>query len=95
MWQSDRIVDNSTIANDEFGNIISDTNPGFQPFTFAGGIYDQQTKLTRFGARDYDALTGRWAVKDPILFDGGDHNLYRYVLSNPIDNSDVNGMSPL
>jgi len=43
---------------DEFGNALVDTNPGFQPFGFAGGIYDQHTKLTRFGARDYDASTG-------------------------------------
>lgn len=44
---------------DEFGSITQDTNPGFQPFGSAGGIYDQHTKLTRFGARDYDARTGR------------------------------------
>ena len=25
---------------DEFGNVILDTNPGFQPFGFTGGIYD-------------------------------------------------------
>ena len=53
---------------DEFGRIILDTNPGFQPFGFAGGLYDQDTGLTRFGARDYDAETGRWIAKDPILF---------------------------
>ena len=29
----------------EFGNITQDTNPGFQPFAFAGGISDKQTKL--------------------------------------------------
>ena len=34
------------------GNITSDTNPGFQPFGFAGGLYDTDTGLTRFGARD-------------------------------------------
>jgi len=83
------------IDYDEFGNFTQDTNPGFQPFAFAGGIYDHHTKLTRFGARDYDAHAGRWTSKDPILFDGGDHNLYRYVLNNPIDNSDINGMFPL
>ena len=31
-----------------------DTNPGFQPFGFAGGLYDRGTELTHFGARDYD-----------------------------------------
>jgi RHS repeat-associated protein len=64
---------------DEFGNVTQDTNPGFQPFGFAGGLYDRDTKLTRFGARDYDAETGRWTAKDPIKFDGGDTNLYGYV----------------
>src|SRR5207248_2273835 len=39
---------------DEFGRVTSDTNPGFQPFGFAGGLYDTDTKLTRFGHRDYD-----------------------------------------
>ena len=36
---------------DEFGNVLSDTNPGFQPFGFAGGLYDGDTGLVRFGAR--------------------------------------------
>ena len=32
----------------------------FQPFGFAGGLYDHQTGLIRFGARDYDSEAGRW-----------------------------------
>jgi len=51
---------------DEFGTVILDTNPGFQPFGFAGGIYDRDTGLVRHGARDYDPETGRWTAKDPI-----------------------------
>jgi len=39
--------------------------------------------LTRFGYRDYDASTGKWTAKDPIGFDGGDTNLYGYVLGDP------------
>jgi hypothetical protein len=59
---------------DEFGNVVYDSNPGFQPFGFVeasaidnvmvaeipllfsgtGGLYDSETKLVRFGARDYD-----------------------------------------
>ncbi|MEA3411387.1 MAG: RHS repeat-associated core domain-containing protein, partial [Pseudomonadota bacterium] len=67
------------IDYDEFGNVLRDTHPGFQPFGFAGGIVDQHTGLVRFGARDYDPETGRWTAKDPIRFDGGDSNLYGYV----------------
>jgi len=77
---------------DEFGNVTLDTNPGLQPFGFAGGIYDRDTKLTRFGARDYDAVTGRWTSKDPIRFAGGDTNLYGYVLNDPVNFVDVLGL---
>lgn len=77
---------------DEFGNVIFDDNPGFQLFGFAGGIYDQDTQLTRFGARDYDAETGRWPAKDPIRFVGGDANLYGYVLRDPVNLIDPNGL---
>jgi len=83
------------IDYDVWGNITSDTNPGFQPFGFAGGLYDNQTKLTRFGARDYDAETARWTAKDPILFNGGDTNLYGYVLNDPVNWIDPKGENPL
>ena len=77
---------------DEFGNVISDTSPGFQPFGFAGGLYDQHTKFVHFGARDYDASTGRWTAKDPISFSGGDTNLYGYVLNDPVNMVDPAGL---
>ena len=80
---------------DEFGNIQLDTNPGFQPFGFASGLYDPQTQLIRFGARDYEPQTGRWTVKDPILFAGGDTNLYGYVLNDPMNLSDVTGLDSI
>ena len=79
------------IEYDEFGRVLEDTNPGFQPFGFAGGLYDSDTGLVRFGARDYDAETGRWTSKDPILFDGGDTNLFGYVLNDPINYLDLFG----
>lgn len=74
-----------------WGEIISDTNPGFQPFGFAGCLYDQDTKLCRFGVRDYDPSIGRWLSKDPILFSGGDTNLYGYVLQDPVNWIDPTG----
>jgi RHS repeat-associated protein len=79
---------------DVWGNLIRDSNPGFQPFGFAGGVYDLHTKLVRFGARDYDAETGRWTAKDPILFAGGDTNLYGYVLNDPVNWVDPDGRNP-
>ena len=51
---------------DELGTTTLDTSAGFQAFGFVGGLYDEQAKLVRFGARDYDTEAGRWAAKDPI-----------------------------
>ena len=81
------------INYDEFGNVLYDTNPGFQPFGFAGGLYDEDTKLVRFGFRDYDAHTGRWTQKDPLGFGGGHANLYAYCLNDPINYIDEYGQS--
>ena len=80
------------IEYDDWGNVLFDTNPAFTPFAFAGGIYDQDTKLTRFGARDYDAETGRWTSKDPVRFNGGDTNLFGYVLNDPVKFIDQLGL---
>jgi RHS repeat-associated protein len=80
------------IAYDSFGNVIQDTRPGFQPFGFAGGLYDRDTKLLRFGTRDYDTSVGRWTAKDPILFSGVCTNLYAYVLNDPVNLTDPTGL---
>jgi RHS repeat-associated protein len=80
------------IDYDEFGNTLSNTNPDFQPFAYAGGLYDTQTKLVRFGARDYDASVGRWTMKDPIGFGGGVSNFYEYVVNDPIQFLDPSGL---
>jgi RHS repeat-associated protein len=77
---------------DEFGRVLADSAPGFQPFGFAGGLYDQHTGLVRFGARDYDAETGRWTAKDPILWAGGQANLYVYVGNDPTNRIDPLGL---
>ena len=45
----------------------------------------------RFGARDYDPILGRWMAKDPIRFEGGDTNLYGYVVQNPVNFIDPKG----
>ena len=80
------------IEYDEFGNMMKNSNPEFQPVNYAGGLYDSDTKLIRFGARDYDPTIGRWTTKDPIGFAGGDTNLYAYVGGNPMSYNDPTGL---
>jgi RHS repeat-associated protein len=72
--------------------VLLDTNPGFQAFGFAGGLYDKDTGLVRFGARDYDAEAGRWTDKDPLDFEGGDTNLYGFCGNDPINFTDPSGL---
>ncbi|MBQ0752639.1 MAG: thrombospondin type 3 repeat-containing protein [Gammaproteobacteria bacterium] len=81
-----------TITYDSYGNVISDSNPAFTiPFGYAGGLKDSDTGLIRFGFRDYDPAIGRWTARDPIGLKGG-LNVYGYVLGNPINAVDVNGL---
>ena len=81
------------IDYDSFGNNLDDTDSAFEvPFGFAGGFHDRDTGLVRFGYRDYDPDTGRWTAKDPILFAGGDTDLYGYCLNSPINLVDPFGL---
>jgi RHS repeat-associated protein len=82
-----------TLEYDAFGRVLADSAAGFQPFGFAGGLYDPDTGLVRFGARDYDAVVGRWTKKDPILFSGGETSLYVYCVSDPINLRDHSGLA--
>jgi RHS repeat-associated protein len=79
---------------DEFGRVLADSAPGFQPFGFAGGLYDLDTELIRFGARDYSAETGQWTARDPFGVDGGQLSLYAYVGNDPLNSSDPVGLGP-
>jgi RHS repeat-associated protein len=80
------------IDYDTWGRVILDTNPGFQPFGFAGGLYDYRTGLVRFGARDYDPEVGRWTAHEPLLLSAS--NLYEYAADDPINLYDPEGSAP-
>ncbi len=40
----------------------------------------------------YDPGIGRWLSEDPIGFEAGDSNLYRYVANNPTNHTDPSGL---
>lgn len=84
------------MAYDEFGVVAEMSYKNKMtslPFGFAGGIYDEDTELVRFGARDYDPEIGRWTTKDPIGFAGGDTNLFSYTANDPINWIDPSGLA--
>ncbi|MCC6898872.1 MAG: RHS domain-containing protein [Polyangiaceae bacterium] len=67
----------------------------FVPFGFAGGMFDHETGLTRFGARDYDPVAGRWTAKDPVGLEASGTNLFGYALLDPVNRKDLTGADPL
>jgi RHS repeat-associated protein len=79
------------IEYDEFGRVLTDSAPGMQPFGFAGGLYDAETKLVRFGARDYASHVGRWIARDPVRFAGEEVNVHVYAENDCVNLVDAAG----
>jgi RHS repeat-associated protein len=82
------------VRYDAFGAVIADSAPAFElPVGFAGGVADPATGLILFGLRDYEPASGRWVARDPILFDGGQGNLYAYAGNDPVGRRDPVGLA--
>lgn len=64
-----------------------------QPFRFTGREYDPETGLSHYRSRAYDPSTSRFLQEDPIWFEAGDLNVYRYVWSWPANWTDPSGMA--
>jgi RHS repeat-associated protein len=91
MNSSSNIIDH--VDYDAYGNTVYEMSPSAGGrFKYAGGELDSETGLYHFGARYYDAVTGRWLREDPKGFAAGDSNLYRYVGNSPTDGTDPSGM---
>jgi RHS repeat-associated protein len=80
---------------DTFGRFDSRVESVVNPFTFTAREFDAESGLHFYRARNYDPFGGRFITFDPIGFDGGDLNLYRYVNNNPVLSVDPSGLSAL
>jgi RHS repeat-associated protein len=61
---------------------------------YTGRFFDIVAQLQDNLRRKYDAAIARWASTDPIGFEAGDANLYRYVNNGPLWHVDPLGMAP-
>jgi RHS repeat-associated protein len=94
------VLDNGGVIKDSlrydgFGNIdlASETNAAFRGrYAWTGREIDVETGLQYNRARYYDPAIGRWISQDPLGFDAGDSNLYRYVNNRPLLSRDPGGL---
>ncbi|WP_158545443.1 RHS repeat domain-containing protein [Bremerella cremea] len=87
--------DANHITYDAFGNVLSETNATLDiaNFGFTARYFDEATGLQYNTNRWYNAQLGRWMSQDPIGFEGGDENLYRYVGNGPTIATDPSGLA--
>jgi len=85
------------IAHDTFGNKSSETNSSLDVANlgYTARYVDEATGLQYNTNRWYNPKTARWMSQDPIGFDAGDGNLYRYVSNDPLRSVDPSGLNPL
>jgi RHS repeat-associated protein len=77
-----------------FGAVLAESNAAVgNRFLFTGREYDAATGLYYYRARYYDPKLGRFISQDPLGFNGGDVNLYRYVKNAPADATDPTGQA--
>jgi len=88
--EKDRIVYGPFGESENMGSTQSEERPVIYGFT--GRQFDPESGTYYFRARTYDAELGRFTGKDPSGFNGGDLNLYRYVLNNPMNFADPFGL---
>jgi RHS repeat-associated protein len=83
-----------TVQYDAFGNIISETGSSFRGrYAWTGRDRDAETGYQYNRARWYNPSTARWLTQDPLGFDAGDSNLYRYISNGVTLGIDASGMS--
>src|SRR5581483_5024216 len=68
------------IDYDAWDKVLSETNPAAgDRFKFTGREYQAGTGLYYYRGRWYDPVLQRFLTQNPLGFDAGDANLYRYI----------------
>jgi RHS repeat-associated protein len=81
------------VSYNSFGQVSERTNSTYSfLYGYTGREIDEETDLNYYRARYYDSSIGRFITQDPIGFNAGDTNLYRYVNNNPINLIDPLGL---
>ena len=61
-------------------------------FLFTGRQWVAKQGFYEYRARAYNPMLGRFMSEDPLGFDGGDSNFFRYVGGDPVNNIDPFGL---
>jgi RHS repeat-associated protein len=80
-------------ARDASGSVIASSAIS-APWLFTGRRFDKESGLYHYRARTYSAELGRFLQMDPIKFDAGDPNIFRYVDNDPVNLTDPSGNGP-
>jgi RHS repeat-associated protein len=73
--------------------VVTGTGLDWMPVGFAGGQFDGDSGLIRYGRRDMDPAIGRWLSKEPRRFHAA-RNFYAYALNDPVNLIDPTGLDP-
>jgi RHS repeat-associated protein len=93
----DVVDDSGTVLNhvvyDAFGGVTTQTDESVVfRYGYTAREFDAESGLQYNRARYLDSFTGKFISEDPISFEGGDSNLYRYVENSPINYTDATGL---
>ncbi len=83
-----------TYAYRAFGAAWQGGNGSTNAYRYAGeyGYYRDSAAVEYVRARHLNVLQGRWMSADPLRFEAGDYNLYRYVGNEPVAGVDPSGL---
>jgi RHS repeat-associated protein len=96
----DVVDDSGTVLNhvvyDAFGGVTSQTDESVVfRYGYTARELDAESGLQYNRARYLDSFTGKFISEDPISFQGGDSNLYRYVYNSSTNFIDPSGNIPI